>query len=165
MANVPYPLSGETIADLRRQVGELIRELYEERIGGAALGDVFSITGDVLTLELASSSGLTKSGNDLALDPTSDGGLQVTSSGASIKNLSTGGLESDASGEQIKLDGVSLSLSASGLKVSTRTVGNGGTTADRPATPIQFEHYFDTDLGYRIDYDGSNWVNASGAIV
>ena len=39
-----------------------------------------------------------------------------------------------------------------------------GTTANRPSSPVIGETYFDTDKGYRIDYNGTNWVNASGAI-
>ena len=131
MANVPFPISGEGIEDIRYQIHELIRVLYEEKIGGADLGDVFSIVGDVLTLVLAGSSGLTKTGNVLAVDPTSTGGLQVTTDGLIIKILSTGGLETSASGEGVKLDGTSLTLSASGLKLNAALLDWGGMTASR----------------------------------
>ena len=118
MANVPFPLTGENIEDMRFQTFELIRQVFEEKIGGAELGDVFSIPGDVLTLVLASPSGLTKSGNKLAIEPLSTGGMQIASTGLSIKIVSTGGLETTASGIGIKLDGASLTLSASGLKLT-----------------------------------------------
>ena len=37
---------------LKSQIFELIRQLFEEKIGGADLGDVFSLPGEVLTLVL-----------------------------------------------------------------------------------------------------------------
>ena len=40
-----------------------------------------------------------------------------------------------------------------------------GDTASRPASPYNGEPYFDTDLGYQINYNGTNWVNSTGAIV
>lgn len=115
MATVPYPLTGESTAT---QVYELIRDLYENKIGGADLGDVFSLPGEVLTLVLSTPGGLTKSGNQLGVEITSDGGLQINQNGLLIKVVSTGGLETTASGLGIKLDGASLSLSAAGLKVT-----------------------------------------------
>lgn len=118
MANVPYPLSGTNIDELKFQVFELIREIYEEKIGGADLGDVFSLPGDVLTLALSETSGLTKENNELALDIASTGGLEVSASGLAAKLSTTGGLESAVSGLAVKLDGTSLALSSSGIKVT-----------------------------------------------
>ena len=41
-----------------------------------------------------------------------------------------------------------------------------GATADRPAAGLYVgQYYFDTDLGIPIWYDGTNWVDASGAVV
>jgi len=40
-----------------------------------------------------------------------------------------------------------------------------GNTASRPGTPANGLPYFDTDLGYQINYSGSVWVNATGATV
>tara|TARA_A100000171_G_C2140369_1_gene154932 strand:- start:3566 stop:5062 length:1497 start_codon:yes stop_codon:yes gene_type:complete len=42
---------------------------------------------------------------------------------------------------------------------------NANTTANRPASPRDYEMYFDTTLGYAIWYDGSNWVNSLGVTV
>jgi hypothetical protein len=131
MANVPFPIQGQTLEEVRYQIYELIRTLYEEKIGGADLGDVFSLIGDVLTLELASSSGLTKEGNDLAVDPLSTGGLQVTTDGAAIKIVATGGLETDSSGAGVKLDGTSLTVGASGLRVNVDLIDWPNLTASR----------------------------------
>jgi len=41
-----------------------------------------------------------------------------------------------------------------------------GTTANRPVNGITIgSRYFDTDLGYIIHYDGTNWVNGAGSTV
>lgn len=118
MADVPYPLTEDNFEGLRRQLYELIRRIYEEKIGGADLGDTFAIVGDVLTLVLATTSGLTKSGNELSIETVSTGGLSLSSSGIQTKLISTGGLESSASGLGVKLAGVSLTSGASGLSVT-----------------------------------------------
>ncbi len=110
MANVPFPLTGDTTDELKGQIYELMRQLYEDKIGGADLGDVFSLPGDVLTLSLANSSGLTKSGNDLAIAPTSTGGLSVSASGVGVK-----------------LNGSTLTLGALGLSITTPVTGGSGT--------------------------------------
>ncbi len=118
MANLPFPLTATDLDETKAQLWEILRQVYEEKVGGAELGDVFSVPGDVLTLVLDDSSGLTKTGNKLAIEPISTGGLQISANGVSIKVVSTGGLETSASGTTIKLDGASLSLSASGLKIT-----------------------------------------------
>lgn len=119
MANVPYPLTGMNLDEMKFQVYELIRQVYEEKIGGADLGDVFSIPGDVLTLNLQDGGGLSKEINELLIDILSTGGLQSSASGLSIKCVATGGLSTSASGLTIKLDGATLTLGAAGLKVSS----------------------------------------------
>lgn len=48
---------------------------------------------------------------------------------------------------------------------SASQVRQGGTTANRPSTPANYEFYFDTDLGKPIWYDGTNWVDATGTTV
>ena len=131
MGNVPFPIQGENLEEVRYQIYELIRTLFEEKIGGADLGDVFAIVGDVLTLVLAGSSGLTKDGNDLSIDVVATGGLQLATDGISIKIVATGGLETSASGLGIKLDGTSLTVGASGLRVNVDLVDWPNLTASR----------------------------------
>lgn len=46
-----------------------------------------------------------------------------------------------------------------------RNILKSGTTAERPTDVYDFEQFFDTDLGYAIVYNGTNWVNSTGAIV
>lgn len=41
----------------------------------------------------------------------------------------------------------------------------GGTTANRPTSPQQFEFYFDTTLGKPIWHNGTDWVDATGTVV
>ena len=118
MAQLPFPITATDLDDMKFQVWEILRQVYEEKIGGAELGDVFSIPGDVLTLVLASPSGLTKTGDELSIEALSTGGMQIASTGLAIKIVSTGGLETGASGLGIKLDGTSLTLSASGIKIT-----------------------------------------------
>lgn len=38
----------------------------------------------------------------------------------------------------------------------------GGTTAQRPASPVNFMMFFDTTLGMPIWWSGTKWVNSSG---
>lgn len=47
----------------------------------------------------------------------------------------------------------------------TPPVPLGGPTSARPVSPQAYDTYLDTDLGYKIDYNPPNWVNATGAIV
>ena len=48
---------------------------------------------------------------------------------------------------------------------STPASWQGGLTASRPSPETNYEMYFDTTLGYPIWYNGTNWVNATGATV
>lgn len=46
------------------------------------------------------------------------------------------------------------------------SVQHNGTTAQRPTTGLWIGRpYFDTTLGYKIWYDGTNWVDATGSTV
>lgn len=40
-----------------------------------------------------------------------------------------------------------------------------GITSARPASPVIGQIYLDTTLGYLISYNGTNWVNMTGATV
>jgi hypothetical protein len=40
-----------------------------------------------------------------------------------------------------------------------------GATADRPASPVTGQMFFDTTLGTPIWWNGSNWIDASGTTV
>jgi hypothetical protein len=119
MSNIPYPLTAEDLSGLKTQIYNLIRDIYEEKIGGADLGDVFGIQGDVLTLMVADDSGLQKVGNELTLDLASDGGLYLVSGQM-----------------KVKLDGASITSSASGLKVTADIASAGNSVEDETSFGI-----------------------------
>ena len=45
------------------------------------------------------------------------------------------------------------------------TINAGGLTASRPVSPILYQNYFDTTLGKPVWFDGTNWVDSTGATV
>lgn len=50
------------------------------------------------------------------------------------------------------------------LRIRGGAVGDSGTTANRPTSNLYIGRpYFDTTLGQPIWYDGSGWVDATGA--
>ena len=99
MPDVPYPITAENSEDLKRQVWELFRETYEERIGGLNLGDIFEDSGGILTLRLgATNPCLQKVANALQVEVKPLGGLQATSTGLAAKLKSAGGLDVDSGG-------------------------------------------------------------------
>jgi hypothetical protein len=102
MPNVPFPLTAESLEELRTQVFDMIRQVYEDRIGGLELGDVFEDAGEILSLDVAASGGLEKSGGELQIKVKSDGGLNTASTGALVKIKPFGGLDTDSSGIFIK---------------------------------------------------------------
>ena len=55
-------------------------------------------------------------------------------------------------------------LSINGLGQLTGSI-NAGVTGSRPGSPIDYQMYFDTTLGIPIWYDGTNWIDATGATV
>ncbi|MFH2073994.1 MAG: hypothetical protein ABIJ57_01425 [Pseudomonadota bacterium] len=69
MADTPFPINSKDPAEAIKQMLQLIDELYQERIAGANVGDVFQISeDDVLTLKLGDNSGLSKTGCALSLN-------------------------------------------------------------------------------------------------
>lgn len=68
MINIPFPVTGEDWESFRPTLMYIIRDLYENRIGGAMVGDVFKVGGDTLELKLATGSGLIKTNGELDID-------------------------------------------------------------------------------------------------
>lgn len=102
MAQLPFPITAETLEDLRFQFSEIVRQIYEENVGGLYLGDVFSDGGDYLTLDLDSTGGLEKDGGELQVKCKSDGGIGTSSEGTYVQCKAFGGLDTDSSGLYIK---------------------------------------------------------------
>ncbi len=128
MPDVPYPVRGQTVEELVAQMQRLIQELYEERLAGHLIGDVFE-TGndDVFTLRLSANGGLQKSEGQLEIKASPTGGLQINANGIGIK-LDTNSL---------------LELSATGTKVTNTKiwpVGSFffGSDATNPATLLGY---------------------------
>jgi hypothetical protein len=68
MISVPYPITSDDWESMRPAITAIIRDLYENRIGGAMIGDVFQIGGDTLELKLSPGSGLIKTNGALDID-------------------------------------------------------------------------------------------------
>jgi hypothetical protein len=64
MADLPYPLSSDDLSEFRSQMFDTFKDLYENRIGGASVGDVFTNASDVLELQIAEDCGLFKNDDD-----------------------------------------------------------------------------------------------------
>lgn len=105
MPTMPYQVIEEVQPELKVQIYKLIQNLYSDDVIGAAdIGDVFTTSHDVLTLNLHETSGLQKTNNLLSIAPKSDGGLQVVGNdGFSVKtangtiNLSGDGMKAPSS--------------------------------------------------------------------
>jgi len=87
----------------------LFDDLYQDRIGGASIGDVFAIgSDDILSLQVKSAGGIKKDSNELAVEYSATGGLTVSTAGLAIKCKTGGG----------------ASVSADGLAISGAAVNN-----------------------------------------
>src|SRR4030042_3119851 len=119
MPELPFPKTAKDAGQAVQQMQLLMDEIFEERIGGANIGDVFTIgDDDILSLQLYASGGLQNTSSSLGVKLVSTGGLQVGTTGISVKPAADGGLETDVDGLSVKLDGTSLTLSTSGIKVT-----------------------------------------------
>ena len=82
MPDLPFPITADDLPMLKEQIRRLMLEIFEERIGGAHLGDVFSVgDDDVFTLDLASVGGLKKTASTLSTKVKTDGGIDVDEDG------------------------------------------------------------------------------------
>ncbi|OPY11331.1 MAG: hypothetical protein A4E67_00229 [Syntrophaceae bacterium PtaB.Bin038] len=122
MPQLPVPLSGENVEDLIAKVKIVLTEMFEDGIGSAKIGDVFSFgTDDVLTLNILY--GLEKTSGYLNIKLSQTGGLQVGSTtGLSIKLATNSGLQVDINGTSILLDSnPGLELGTGGIKVKLKS--------------------------------------------
>lgn len=70
MADLPFPLTSNEMTELKPQILEMFRDIYENRVGGAELGDVFVVSGDTLQLQIKTGCGLKKTNGRLDFDKT-----------------------------------------------------------------------------------------------
>lgn len=112
----------------------LVSELFEERIGGANLGDVFTIgDDDILAITLSSTGGLEKSSSAVQIMIKSTGGMQTDSTGLSAKLKASGGLASDADGLYVSLTPVLLGTAN---QITVTDNGDGTFTLSIPSGAI-----------------------------
>jgi hypothetical protein len=88
MPSVPTPITAVEgdWEGLKGQVWELIRNIYEDRIGGAIVGDVFSTENDYLSLQVGT--GLIKTNGELAT--SLDSSTLKTATGSTSGSLANG---------------------------------------------------------------------------
>lgn len=91
MPEQPFVLNPQNLKQFARQIQQMLDNLYNERLAGAMVGDVFEVNSqsDALTLKLSSTSGLTKSGGTLLILVNPSGPLTLGSGGLDIAIVST----------------------------------------------------------------------------
>lgn len=89
MADAPFPFDSDKLDELKPQIVDTFRDIYENRLGGAILGDVFELNGDTLQLKLKDGCGLIKENGELSIDQTV---LGTTAS--AISNTPSGNISS-----------------------------------------------------------------------
>src|SRR4030043_31270 len=123
MADVPYPITSRDPAQAISQMKLLIDELFQERIAGLNIGDVFQGgEDDVLTLTLSATGGLEKTDSSLTVKVDTAGGLKLSADGVGIKVRANYGLTADANGLAIIVRanyGITLDSNGLALKKGT----------------------------------------------
>ena len=100
MADLPSPIDARDLQGLMAQIQKLMEDLYQDRIGGSYIGDVFaSDADDVLTLSIGN--GLEKTSNVLLVKLSSTGGLQFASGAVGVKCKAGGGLATSVDGLEV----------------------------------------------------------------
>lgn len=120
MPDLPYPLSSNQVEELKPQIQEMLRDIYENRIGGATLGDVFRVSGDTLQLQIKAGCGLQKTNGELDFDKT-----VIGTTASDISNTPSGTISSTTVQDAInELD--SEKLQTGGIpNISTIALKNG----------------------------------------
>lgn len=113
MADLPFPLESSQLEELKPQILQMFRDIYEERLGGATLGDVFKLDGDVFQLQIKAGSGLTKSDGKLDFDKSVIGttALDITNTPAgSISSVTVQGAINELDTEKVSQNAVSVAF-------------------------------------------------------
>ena len=99
MSDVPYPINTNDPRQAVRQMRQVIDELFQERLAGATVGDVFEVgENDVLTLRLSDTGGLQKTASELEVKTSSTGAITSNADGLTLVAKPTGGLSFAATG-------------------------------------------------------------------
>ena len=102
MPDLPIPIQAQTLNELITQMTQLMDDLYQDRVGGALIGDVFEIgDDDILSLHLSSTGGIYKVSGELSLLAKSTGGIALDANGIYIKCKAGGGASTSADGLEV----------------------------------------------------------------
>ena len=99
-STTPYPIGEvKTLEEALTKVQQYFDEMYQERIGGSLVGDVFQVGDDeILAVRLLSTGGLQKTDGQLGVLPDPVGAISVTANGVAVKVKPNDGLAKDATG-------------------------------------------------------------------
>jgi hypothetical protein len=104
--DLPFPFTAKTPEELISQTMRMFEDLYQERVGGAQVGDVFTVGDDeVLAVNLSSTGGLQKVSSALAIKSKATGGAATDAGGLYVKCKAGGGLVADVDGLYISATG------------------------------------------------------------
>ena len=124
MAQAPYPIDeASNVKDMMRNFQMAMDDLYQNRLGGANVGDVFATdVEDVLTLRIAGE-GLAKMNGYLLVRGDGSQGIVIGANGVAVKLKANLGLTVDASGLYVLLDPAGgLTCSSAGLAASSSSL-------------------------------------------
>ena len=99
-SSTPYPIGdAKNLQEALVKIQQYFDEMYQERVGGALIGDVMAVGDDeILALRLSSLGGLQKLSGELALLPDPAGAIDSTASGVYVVLRGNGGLAKDTAG-------------------------------------------------------------------
>lgn len=121
MPSSPYPILAEDQNEQLTQMQSLLDDLYQNRLGGANVGDIFQVgADDVFQLRYLAIGGLQKIAGALAILPDTAKGIDSSADGIFVKLRADYGLAHHADGIYIKLKtGGGITVTANGLELTT----------------------------------------------
>lgn len=121
MPSSPYPILAEDQNEQLTQMQSLLDDLYQNRLGGANVGDVFQVgADDVFQLRYLAIGGLQKIAGALAIKPDTAKGIDSSADGVCVKLRADYGLAHHADGLYVKLkSGGGITVTANGLELTT----------------------------------------------
>jgi len=108
-STTPYPIGEvKSLEEALSKIQQYFDEMYQERLGGALVGDVFQVGDDeILSLKISPAGGLEKTSSQLSIKPDPTGAISLSANGLSVKTKPIGGLNHD-------IDGLYMSVTAKG---------------------------------------------------
>jgi len=133
MPSSPFPVTATDPNEMLQQMQSLMDDLYQNRLGGANVGDVFQIgADDVFQLRYLAIGGLQKLAGALAIHPNIIKGIDCDRNGIFVVLKPDFGLEFDGlNGIAIKLkSGGGLTVDSTGLSTTAPITKAAGTDID-----------------------------------